>query len=124
MRSESSGSVKIFSPPYDREQLIALLRARLHTLNAQLPLRRVVLFGSWAARRATAFSDVDLLVVYAGPAREDAYGLVRAAIRLHGLEPHVYAESEARALAPTLQRMTQDGIALDWETAAPPSDHA
>lgn len=122
MRSESSGSVKIFSPPYDRERLIALLRDRLPALNADLPLRSVVLFGSWAVRRATAFSDVDLLVIYAGPARENAYRLVRTTLGLRGLEPHVYSEPEARALGSTLERMTRDGVPLSWEPARPAAD--
>lgn len=112
MRTESSGSVKIFSRPYDREQLIERLQGRLPDLDAVLPLRRVVLFGSWAVRRATAFSDIDLLIVYAGPAREDAYRLVRQTIGLRGLEPHLYSEEEARALGPTVERMTRDGIGL------------
>lgn len=122
MRRESSGSVKIFSPRYDRERLIALLHTRLPALNAVLPLRRAVLFGSWAARRATAFSDVDLLVVYAGPPREDAYRLVRKTIALRGLEPHVYAEEEAQTVRSTLERMTRDGVALTWNPDRPAAD--
>lgn len=124
MGSKSSGSVKIFSPPFDRERLIGLLRARLPALNAVLPLCRAVLFGSWAVRRATAFSDIDLLVVYAGPAREDAYGLVRKTLALRGLEPHVYSEDEARVLHSTLERMTQDGLALAWGPGGAAADPA
>jgi predicted nucleotidyltransferase len=81
-------------------------------LARELPLRQVVLFGSWSTGRATAFSDVDLLVVYAGPPRDDAYAIVRRVVDQRGLEPHVYAESEADALKPTLDRMTRDGIDL------------
>ncbi|MGI8824605.1 MAG: nucleotidyltransferase domain-containing protein [Chloroflexota bacterium] len=29
-------------------------------------MKRGTLFGSWAAGRATAFSDIDLLVIYSG----------------------------------------------------------
>lgn len=112
MPTGSSGSVRIFSPPYDRAELIGRLRARLRDLDAVLPLRRAILFGSWAIRRATAFSDIDLLIIYAGPAREDAYRLVRQTIGLRGLEPHLYSEEEARALGPTVERMTRDGVAL------------
>ncbi|GAB4319724.1 nucleotidyltransferase domain-containing protein [Pseudothermotoga elfii] len=42
----------------------------------------------------TAFSDVDLLVVYDDPIREDAYKIVKKTIRLKGLELHVYSLSE------------------------------
>lgn len=77
-----------------------------------LPLKRVVLFGSWAKERATAFSDVDLLVIYADPPRQDAYGLVRRSLNLRGLEPHVYSEQEAELLKTTLERMIKDGVVM------------
>ncbi|MBI3968179.1 MAG: nucleotidyltransferase domain-containing protein [Chloroflexi bacterium] len=106
------GSVKVFYRPFSRDQLIARLSEGLPALAEKLDLRRVVLFGSWATNRATAFSDVDVLVVYGGPARDDAYRLVRAAFEIRGLEPHVYSEDEAEALHSTVTRMTRDGIDL------------
>lgn len=112
MPSRSSSSVRVFSRPYSREELVALLRRQLPALAAALPVRRVVLFGSWAKGRATAFSDIDLLVVYADPPRDDAYALLRRHLALRGLEPHVYSETEATRLRPTLERMTRDGIVL------------
>lgn len=105
-------SVRVFSPPYSRDQLVELLRGYLPALVSALPLRRVVLFGSWATGRATAFSDIDLLVVHAGAPRDDAYGLIRKLVPIRGLEPHVYAEAQAAALEPTTRRMTRDGIVL------------
>ncbi len=112
MLSSTPGSVKVFYPAYDRAQLIEWLRERMPALRARLPVRRTVLFGSWVAGRATAFSDVDVLIVYADPPREDAYKLVREHLRLRGLEPHVYSETEAARLESTLRRMTRDGIDL------------
>jgi Nucleotidyltransferase domain len=112
MPNESSSSVKVFYPRASRAQIVAWLREQLPVLNAALPLRRVVLFGSWAKDRATAFSDVDLLVVYADPPREDAYKLVRRCLPRRGLEPHVYTETEAASLQPTLDRMTRNSISL------------
>jgi len=104
--------VKVFSPPFDLPTLLRLLDVRVKELAKKLPLRRVVLFGSWAKGRATAFSDIDLLVIYADPPREDAYKVVRRTIDLRGLEAHVYAESEARQIEKTLKRMTEGGIVL------------
>jgi len=112
MLTESSGSVKVFYPRYRQEELVALLRERLPALATVLPLKRVVLFGSWARGKATAFSDIDLLVIYADPPREDAYMLVRRVLSLRGLEPHVYAEQQAEQVKETLTRMTEDGIGL------------
>jgi predicted nucleotidyltransferase len=71
-----------------------------------------VLFGSWATGSHTARSDVDLLVVYEGPLRDDVHRLVKQAIGVRGLEPHVYTEEEASALAPTIGRMTRNGIRI------------
>jgi hypothetical protein len=65
--SGSSGSVKVFYQAYDRAQLIEWLRKQMPALRARLPVRRAVLFGSWAAGRATTFSHVDVLIVYADP---------------------------------------------------------
>ncbi len=112
MLSKSFGSVKVFLPPFDLPTLLHLLEGRVKELAVQLPLRRVVLFGSWAKGQATAFSDIDLLVIYADPPRDDAYRIVRRTINLRGLEAHVYAESEARQVERVLQRMTEGGIML------------
>lgn len=112
MRTTSSASVKVFYPPYSRTGLVALLCERLRVLATRLPLKQVWLFGSWTRGKATAFSDIDLLVIYADPPREDAYKLVWHAVQVRGLEPHIYSEGQAQPLKATLERMVQDGIVL------------
>ncbi|MFN0070233.1 MAG: nucleotidyltransferase family protein [Chloroflexota bacterium] len=104
--------MKVSYPPFSQQQLVERLREQLPTLAARLPLVRAVLFGSWAKGRATAFSDIDVLIVYADPHRDDAYKIVRQCFGLRGLEPHVYSESQAMGISPTLDRMTRDGIDL------------
>ncbi len=79
-------------------------------LRALLPVRRVVLFGSYASGRHTVGSDVDLLVVYDDPPRADASALVKRALEIPRLEPHLYTASQAEALAATLARMAAGGI--------------
>jgi uncharacterized protein len=112
MRTESYGSVKVYWPEFTRDELIAQLREKAPALAAQLPLNRVTLFGSWAHNQATAFSDVGVLVVYAGPPRDDAYKLACNALHVEGLEAHVYSEQEAEPLAATLERMTAGSVDL------------
>ena len=112
MQRESFGSVRIIFPAYSREQLIERLKADIAGLASELPLRRAVLFGSWARGRATAFSDIDLLVVYNGPRRQDAFAFVRERLALRGVEPHVYTEDEAQTLCSTLERMIKGGVDL------------
>jgi len=76
MPERSSSSVRVFYPRFDRAWLLQTLRARVDRLRALLPVRRVVLFGSYASGRSTVASDVDLLVVYDDPPRADAYALL------------------------------------------------
>jgi len=115
MRKRSSGSVRVFYPPYSREELLDLLRRRAPALQEKLPLRRLVLFGSYAAGRQTVASDIDLLVIYAGQPRADAFALVKRTLRIPRLEPHVYAEGEVAQALTTIERMTRDGIVLELD---------
>ncbi len=103
MRKTSTSSVRIFYPRFDTPWLVRALRARIGRLGALLPLRRVVLFGSYATGRYTVGSDVDLLVVYQGEPRPDAYA---------GLEPHLYTEAECEALDSTVARMVETGVEI------------
>jgi hypothetical protein len=112
MRARSSSSVRVFYPRYTREGLLAAIRERIPRLAQELPLVRVVLFGSWAIGRHTAASDVDLLVVYHGPARDDAFHVVKTTLAIPGLEPHSHTEDEAAAMAERLARMSAGGIVL------------
>lgn len=91
-----------------------MLRERLAHLQARLPLRRVVLFGSYARGGHTAFSDLDVLVVYADPPRADAFALVKRTLHLRGLEPHVLSEREYAEVRVVWDRMTRGGVEL-WD---------
>ena len=73
MPVRSSDSVKLFYPRFDGRTLVNALRQGVAALSARMPLKDVVLFGSWAQGRATAFSDIDLLVIHSDPPRGDAY---------------------------------------------------
>ncbi|MFA4028857.1 MAG: hypothetical protein GDYSWBUE_001239 [Candidatus Fervidibacterota bacterium] len=112
MPRKSSGSVKVFSPRYSREEVISLLRERLPKLNDKLPLRWVVLFGSYARGDYTAFSDIDLLVVYADPPRQNAFSTVVKTLSLFNLQPHVMSVSEFSEVSSVWERMLRDSIVL------------
>ena len=113
LSKESSGSVRVFYPPFSREQLLVLLRRRIKGLQGVLPVKRVVLFGSYAKGKHTVASDIDLLVVYGGEPRDDAYALVKRILNIRRLEPHVYTEGEYAQVKATLERMLKDSIPLD-----------
>lgn len=110
MQNRSFSSVKVFYPRFEREALLALLRQRVTELRGKLPVERIVLFGSYAKGRQTVASDIDLLVIYTGQPRADAYALVKRALNIRHLEPHVYAEEEYEAVRTTVERMVHDGI--------------
>lgn len=111
-RSKSSSSVQVFYPEYNREEVLRLLNRGVETLRARLTLLLVALFGSYARGDYTVASDIDVLVVYGGRPREDAYSAVKKSLDLGGVEPHVYSESEYREMRGTVDRMLRDAVTL------------
>ena len=113
MRRESSSSVRVSWPSIDRAEVIRILSERLAELDECLPLVRVVLFGSYARGNYTAGSDVDLLVVYRGAPREDAFAVVKRVFSdIPRLEPHLYTEGQYREAQDTIRRMVEGGVVL------------
>jgi predicted nucleotidyltransferase len=112
MPTRSSGSVQVFYPRLSREEVIRHLTDRIPALSDRLPLVKAVLFGSYARGDYSVRSDIDLLVVYAGELRADAYSVVRRSLELPGLEPHVYSVDEYHRACPTVDRMQEGGVVL------------
>ena len=98
MRRKSSSSVRIYYRRFNREELVRVLGEKARRLDEKLPLLKVTLFGSYAKDRATAASDVDILVIYRGWRREDAYDIAWDVLYVPQLELHVYTEEEYREL--------------------------
>ena len=112
MRKESSSSVRIFYPKFNKEELIQKLKERIEELAGKLPLSLVVLFGSYAQGNYTVASDVDLLVVYSGKEREDAFATVKKTLDVPLLEPHVHSQEQYERLRGVIGRMITDGVVL------------
>lgn len=125
MQRESSDSVKIYYPQFRKEELIRILKDRSRILSQKLPLVSVVLFGSYAKNRHTAASDIDLLVVYRDPKREDDYSVTWDVLDIPLLEPHVYTLSEYERLARQnswLPKVTKkEGVVIYQEFEIAPS---
>ncbi|GAI94929.1 unnamed protein product, partial [marine sediment metagenome] len=109
---KSPSSVQIFYPKFNKDELIQIIRERLDDLNKKLPLLLVILFGSYAKGSYTVASDADLLVVYGGKERKDAYATVKRTLRVPRLEPHVYSHSEYEKMKKVVNKMTKDGVVL------------
>ena len=112
MRKGSSSSVQIFYPRFDKEELIRKLKKKVEELAGKLPLSLVVLFGSYAQGNYTVASDVDLLVVYSGKERKDAFATVKRTLDVPLLEPHVHSQEQYDRLRGVIVRMIADGVVL------------
>ncbi|MBI5955596.1 MAG: nucleotidyltransferase domain-containing protein [Chloroflexi bacterium] len=112
MQRRSLSSVRIFYPEFDREKLLQILSERLKELEARLPLIRVVLFGSYAHGNYTVGSDVDLLIIYSGEARADAYAMAKRILDIPRLEPHLYTKKEYKKMKGIISKMSEGGIVL------------
>lgn len=104
--------MRVFFPRFDRAEVIQRLKERMAALDEVLPLQRVVLFGSYARGNYTVASDVDVLVVYRGQPREDAFTIVKKVLAIPALEPHVYSEDEFEPARSRIRKMTEGGIVL------------
>ena len=112
MRKESSSSVQIFYPKFDKKELIQKLKKKIEELAKELPLSLVVLFGSYAQGNYTVASDVDLLIIYRGKERKDAFATAKKILDIPLLEPHVHSEDEYKRLRSVIARMTAKGVVL------------
>lgn len=103
-------------PSLSRADVLEGLRKAAIGLEKRLPISRIILFGSYAAQRHTAGSDIDIVVVYKGPKRTDAYKTIIEEVQLPRLEPRVYTEAEFEALKTTspkfVELLTKEGLSI------------
>jgi len=116
MESRSSDSVRVFYPKFDTQGLVEVIKRKVPGLNRLLPLKLVVLFGSYARGNYTVASDIDLLVIYKGRSRQDVYAKVREAIDIPQLEPHVYTEAEYSKQEKVIEPMLKGGKVIYEES--------
>lgn len=90
--------VRVTYSTLSRKELVERLKEGSVPLRKNLPVTRIILFGSYALNHFTAASDIDLIVVYEDPEREDAYKIIADHLRLNRLELRVYTESQYKAL--------------------------
>jgi hypothetical protein len=114
--------VKVTYPTLSRSELVERLKKSSLALRKILPVTRIILFGSYALNRFTAASDIDLLVVYEDPERQDAYRTIADQLRVPRLEARIYTESQYKALlkeSPKFARtLASEGIWILGEAKA------
>ena len=87
MPRDLSTSVRVFYPQLCSEETILRLGAGGLDVQRSIAPVRAVLFGSHAAGIYTVGSDVDLLVVFKGKPRPDAYRRVEQAMAIPRVDP-------------------------------------
>ena len=107
-----SSSVQVFYPKFNKEEIIQAIGKDLENLKRELPLLLVVLFGSYAKGNYTVASDMDLLVIYEGEEKNEAYAIVKRTLNIPRLEPHVYSEYEFEQMKDVVEKMIKGGIIL------------
>ncbi|MGA2971413.1 MAG: nucleotidyltransferase domain-containing protein [Candidatus Bathyarchaeia archaeon] len=111
--------VKVTYPSLSRAEVVDRLRKGYANLTPRLLVSRIILFGSYAKERYTAGSDIDVIVVYRGRARDDAYKTVVNEMGLPRLEARVYTEEEFNALLAGRPRfaemLAKEGILIAGE---------
>jgi hypothetical protein len=55
---------------------------------------------------------VDLLIVYKGEERADAYAIVKKSLDIPHLEPHLYSEYEFKKMESIINKMSDGGIII------------
>lgn len=96
MQRKSSGSVRIFYPKFSLEEILERIREVVTELKDDLGIEVVILFGSYAKKRYTVASDVDILVVYDEKKsdRDIVYRSLMKHLRIPRVELHVLSKEE------------------------------
>lgn len=90
MQKEYWNSVRVYFRRYNKDELIKILKEKSELLAKQIPIVKVILFGSYAKGNATAASDVDVFVVHKCSKNINAYSVVWDSLYVPQLELHVY----------------------------------
>ncbi|SHJ42735.1 Nucleotidyltransferase domain-containing protein [Hymenobacter daecheongensis DSM 21074] len=92
-------------------------------LQLAIPLRKVILFGSFARNEQHEWSDIDLALVadtFTGFGPEDIRPFVRALVKHCAIEPHTFSPEQFTDWNPFVQEIKRTGIVIgEWEPTAP-----
>lgn len=100
MRRESSGFARIFYPKYSLDDVVSRVREAVDRVSNRLGLLKVVVFGSYAVKRFTASSDVDILIVYDEQVcdGDTVYNVFRTNLSLERAELHLLSKKQYQSM--------------------------
>jgi predicted nucleotidyltransferase len=96
MRGKYSNSVRVFFPKFSLEDVIREVDRCTSLLSEGFALKKVIIFGSYAKKRYTVGSDIDLFVVFDDSqcTKDDVYRAMMKNIKLPRLELHILSLKE------------------------------
>ena len=116
MQRKYSSSVRVSFPKFSLEDVVKEVSRAVLLLSESLALKKVVVFGSYAKKRYTAGSDIDLLVVFDDTrcVKDDVYRTLRRNIRLPRIELHILSLKEYHELEDSkwVKTMDEEGIRI------------
>ncbi len=87
-----------------------------------IPLRQVILFGSFARNEQHEWSDIDVAIVadgFTGAGFIDIKPFIRSLVKHVDIEPHTFSSAQFTNWNPFVQEIKRTGIVIgEWEPAA------
>jgi predicted nucleotidyltransferase len=109
-------SVKVSFPRFSLEDVVEEANRTAHALSKHLGLEKVILFGSYAKKRYTAASDIDLLVVFDGSksSEDKVYKTLIRTIKLPRLELHILSIKDYMLMKDTkwIETIESEGVVI------------
>jgi len=100
---------------YSQAEVTERIASGLTRLKSLLPVKLIALLGPCAREDGNSQDKIELLVLYEGASREDAPALVKEALDITGLEPHVFSSQEYAYSKKSLDAHIAKGIVLFQE---------
>lgn len=116
MQGKYSSSVRVFFPKFSLEDVVREVSRCISLFSKDLALKKVVVFGSYAKRRYTVGSDIDLFVVYdeSKCTEDNVYKTLMRNIRLPRLELHILSLREYEAIKESrwVKTINEEGVSI------------
>jgi len=116
MQRKYSSSVRVFYPELSLEEVVKRIREVAFLFKEELGLKKVVLFGSYAKRRYTVASDIDILVVYDEESndQDNVYKTLMKNLKLPRVELHLLSKKDYELMRESrwIKTVEEEGIEI------------
>ncbi|MCS7139028.1 MAG: nucleotidyltransferase domain-containing protein [Crenarchaeota archaeon] len=116
MQRKYSNSVRVFFPKFSLEDVVKEVERCVYLFSERLALKKVILFGSYAKKRYTVASDIDLLVVFDNSkcTEDEVYKTLRKNIKIPRLELHILPMEEYNMIKGSkwIKTINEEGVKI------------